>query len=352
MTSGGPEALELEAGLQEVRACLGRRDYAGAREVGHRLVASYPTSAAAHAALGDVAAADHAYREAVEWYELAQRLEPSDSVRLRLVQAREALDAEEASEQEDALGREPRITLPLALGAGFLALCLIVTLVTVSVVHHRQAPGPAGSPVRSRPADRAVAAGPATTARPTPSRGVARPVPAGPRSAGYATPGASARREAAGPTVNQVVTEEVTGPMSDADLYLTRALSGLTWPTGTALGSRVQAWLDPFTGYAQITFEVPSGTPTGDLYGQTLDMAYRVAVGAVRSERGVESITVRALATVTGEDEKKTVQVAFRGNTNRETLDYYVKRNIQPDRDTLWKNVFATTWWNPSVPVQ
>ena len=60
----------------------------GGQPVGHRLVASYPTSAAAHAALGDVAAADHAYREAVEWYELAQRLEPSDSVRLRLVHER------------------------------------------------------------------------------------------------------------------------------------------------------------------------------------------------------------------------------------------------------------------------
>ena len=137
--------------------------------------------------------------------------------------------------------------------------------------------------------------------------------------------------------------------MSNRDRLLSRGLEGITWPTGEALSWRVQAVVDDYTGYAMVTVALPPGLRTADLPGTVIDMAYKLAVATIQADKGIQSVTIRLLMDV-DVDGKRISLLAFRGNTTREHLDYYLKRGLQPDRDTIWSHVFATTWWNPSVP--
>jgi len=145
------------------------------------------------------------------------------------------------------------------------------------------------------------------------------------------------------------ITQSVDAPMSNRDRLLSRGLEGITWPTGEALSWRVQAVVDDYTGYAMVTVALPPGLRTADLPGTVIDMAYKLAVATVQADKGIQSVTIRLLMDV-DVDGKRISLLAFRGNTTREHLDYYLKRGLQPDRDTIWSHVFATTWWNPSVP--
>jgi len=138
--------------------------------------------------------------------------------------------------------------------------------------------------------------------------------------------------------------------MSDRDRQLTKALSGLTWPTGEAIGRNVQALVDPFTGYTVITLQIPPSLKKSGLYALALDKAYELAVATIRADAGIFYLTVRVLVEVETTDGKRATLTAYRGNTTRETLDYYVKRGLNPDRKTIWELVFATSWWDPSVP--
>lgn len=354
MSEQGGAPQSLEAGLVQVDELIGRRAWREARELAQTLVADYPTSPTAHAVLGDIAAAQHLYREAIEWYRLSLRLQPSSEVQTRLERAEQAVHYEREGGEEEAAptGRDQRTVIIIA-AAGFLVLALVVTLLAVSARHRKGTVAEPQAAGVTRPAARPGAPGatspaaPVTAARPA-YRPTTAPAPVG--AQGQAVPAAP------GPggnvSVNQMITQSVSGPMSDADYLLTRALSGVTWPSGAALGADVQAAVDPFTGYALVTAQIPTSMPKTDLYPLTIDTAYRLAVTVVRADASVGSLTVRVLVTLPDEKDRAATLVAFRGNTNRETLDYYLKRNVQPDRDTIWQHVFATTWWNPSVPAQ
>jgi hypothetical protein len=137
--------------------------------------------------------------------------------------------------------------------------------------------------------------------------------------------------------------------MSDTDVYLTRSLGSVTWPNNQPIGVDVQAALDPFTGYCFVTAQVPKGMAKTPLYPLALDTAYKLAVTALRTDQAVDSLTIRVLVTVTDDNGKQTTLVAFRGNINRQAAEYCLEHNLQRDRQTLWSQVFAVTWWNPSV---
>lgn len=348
----------LADGLTELAELIARRDWEAARSLGQRLVAAHPTSASAHAALGDIAAAQQEYHVAAQWYELSLRLEPNADVQARLEQVRqaEAMGPDSEAPEPGEVGRAPRVGLIVAAIAAFLVVALLVTFITVWVVRKPRDVGQAEPRAVSRPAYRPGAGGRGgpgalPSAPSAPPRTRPTPMVGQRQDMGKAAAPEQATKADRGPTVVQRVTQSVAGPMSDSDLYLTRSLGTLTWPTtGNPLGADVQASLDPFTGYCLITVQVPKGMPKTPLYPLVMDTAYAVAVNALRTDRAVDSMTIRFLVTLVNDSGKDTVLVAFRGNTNRETVEYYLKRNVQPDRETLWRNVFATTWWNPTVP--
>lgn len=350
---------DLEEALREIGLLVERRNFERAQRLGQELLLRFPNSAEVHEALGDVAEGRQLYREAIEWYELALRLGPDPVVLGKLEQAREALAMEQETPEEPAtpppLPRDNRAAMVVAVAGGFIVIAVLVALIASVLMREKPRPRPSGTVNIGRPAG--LPGEPTGPARPAPAPEIARPAtrpgfPPYPRPGPVVTtrPAQAPAPAHPGPRNLLRVTESVSGPMSDTDQLLSRALGAITWPNGDQLGTNVEAWVDPFTGYAMISLQVPTGMKRTDLFNMTIDMAYKLAVGAIHAEPGVNSVTVRVLVQIETENDRNTTVVAFRGNTNRETLDYYLKRNIQPDRDTLWKHVFATTWWNPSVP--
>lgn len=343
--------LHLSEGLAEIGLLIERRNLERAQGLAQQLLLQHPNNAGVHAALGDIAAARHQYREAIEWYELSLRLDQNQAVRERLARARDMLDEERflESEEERPLRDNRTLIIGGAIGA-FLLLALIVALITSAVGRrHRQptmATGPGARPIvrTSQPGQPQQGATPAGVA----TRPEARPGEAGPYGVGagsaVAPPGPGT------PAGGLKVTQSVDAPMADRDVLLTRSLAALTWTNGESLGWRAMALVDPFTGYALITVEVPPGMRGQDLFPPVIDMAYKLAVAAINQDRGIDSLTVRVITPIDNEKGRKVELVAFRGNTTREVLDYYLKRGLQPDQQTIWSHVFATTWWNPSVP--
>ena len=108
--------------------------------------------------------------------------------------------------------------------------------------------------------------------------------------------------------------------------------------------------LDPFTGYAFITIQMPSSLKQSVQFSTAMQMAYRVAVTAVKRDSSIQSLTVRVIIPVImGEKAEEATITAFRGNTNRRALDRYLREDDEPDSREIWHEVFATCWWNPSL---
>lgn len=339
----------LRAGLAEIDLLIDQRNLERAQALAQQLLLQHPNNAGVHAALGDIASARHQYREAIEWYELSLRLENSQIIRERVARARDMLDEERFREYEEEhpLRDNRRLIIGGAIG-GFLLLALIVALVTTSVSRrHRQPMGTTGG--AGRPIVRTNQPGAPEPGK-TPAGMAARPEARANEPSGMGLGSAVAPPGPETPGGGLRVTQSVDAPMADRDVLLTRALAALTWSNGEALGWRAMALMDPFTGYALITVEVPPGMRGQDLYPPVIDMAYKLAVAAVNTDRGIDSLTVRVITPIETDKGRKVELVAFRGNTTRETLDYYLKRGLTPDQQTIWSHVFATTWWNPAVP--
>lgn len=349
MSMTDPQTDQIVAnGLAEMTLLIEQGHFHAAQERAQELLLRQPNSAAIHAALGDIAAARHQHREAIEWYELALRLQHSHAISEKLAQQRELLDHERLyAGDPNETARAPRPLLIVALAGGAVLLVLVL-MVIVGLTRHRKVektrvPVPVGRPV----ARTGQGTEPFSGANPM-TRPAARADTPGSYGVGAGSSAVSPSPSA--PAGGLKITQSVDAPMADRDVLLTRALAGLSWPNGETLGWRVLALMDPFTGYAMITVEVPPGMRNGALYRPAVDMAWTLAVATIRADQGVESLTVRILTQVENDKGRKVELVAFRGNTTRESLDYYLKRGQQPDTDTIWKHVFATTWWNPSVP--
>jgi hypothetical protein len=339
----------LQNGLTEIGLLIERRNFERAQSVAQQLLLQFPNNAAVHAALGDVASARHLHREAMEWYELSLRLEQNQDVRERLSRQRDLLDEERLRDEEEIEGgRDNRPLLIAGVAAGLILLILAIGLISSAMRNRHRAPAETAA-APGRPITR--------TAQPTEGTGQQAPVTARPGirpgAPGPYGVGAGSAEAPAGPNApvgGLNVTQSVDAPLADRDVLLTRALGSLNWPNGDPLGWRVIALMDPFTGYALISVEVPPAMRSNNLYTPVISMAYRLAVTAVQSDRGIDSLTVRMLTQVEDERGRHLQLVAFRGNTTREALDYYLKRGIEPDAATIWSHVFATTWWNPVVP--
>lgn len=348
MEMNGP--ADLSEGLAEIELLISQRNLDRAQSLAQQLLLSHPNNAGVHAALGNIAAARQQHREAIEWYELSLRLEPNQQVRERLARERDLLDTERFREfEEEQPQRDKR---PLIIGGAigaFLLLALIVALIASAMGRRARVPTTEGQRA-GRPIVRTNQAGQPEQGT-TPGGLAARPEARAGQTGPYGVGAGSAVAPPAGtPPGDLRVTQSVDAPLADRDVLLTRALAALTWPNGESLGWRVMGLMDPFTGYALITVEVPPAMRGQNLFPPVISMAYKLATAAMNTDRGIDSLTIRVLTGIQNEKGRDVELVAFRGNTTRESMDYYLKRGIQPDQQTIWANVFATTWWNPAVP--
>ncbi len=356
-TTPPEEALEEE--LTEVELLCEQRNYSRAQTIAQRLLRAHPTSARVHEVMADVAAARGGHAEAVQWYELALQLGFDQRVMDKVSEQRRLLEQSqrEASETEDMSEEgEPQrhYKLIAAIAGGVILLAFVVFL--IFVIKGNQPSEIEAGPSRPRAvATRSTRDGQASR-QPAPSEAAAPPsratasAPAR-RSGGRHSP-ISAPQQPQRQNLPPVhLTREIGAPLTDQDRRLLKAIGSLTWPGGRNLSGDVNAMVDPFTGYAFITIELPASLKQSVQFATAINMSYRVAVAAMRQNTSIRSLTVRVIVPVTTGD-TETVLTVFRGNADRATLDRYLDTDAMPSTRDIWRKVFATTWWNPSVSAE
>lgn len=356
LAEGRSPEQALEEELAEIELLCEQRSYRRAQDIAQRLLRSYPTSARVHEAMGDVSAAAGHHREAVQWYELTLQLGFGQQVMDKLSEQRRLQAESEAAAAQPSTPAEPEESEPhyrlIAAIAGAVVLLVVVSLIIMAARGGKPAEPSPSPPAPRAVSTRATPQGPAAAA---PSATPAPSAPGQPARRSYGqpgptpgTPGAEAPRQELPPVH---ITRAIDAPLTDQDRALLAALSSLTWPNGQNLSGDVNAMVDPYTGYAFITLKLPPALKGSTQFTTGLSMAYGCAVAAIKADRSVRSLTVRMIAPVTTGD-TETMLAIFRGNTNRATLERYMQASANPNTKEIWQGVFATTWWNPSVPVE
>ncbi len=361
---GSAEASQLARQLEAVKSLIRGESFDAATTLARELIEDYPDNAEAYTALGDAYAGRRMWPEAVEWYHEAVA-RGDNSAQEKLAQAREQLSAQvqhpgqpSASELEQ---QRTRLRVMLASAGALIVIAGLIAALTLFPSSPPLPPSAGDESGAPTPGSLGTSAEYAPGRRAAPGAGLMPPPPRDDEVGGGLRPptlGSGPKRPAV-PTIvvnpgprspeADAASEAVPpGPRSDRDLVLERAIGSLSWPDGTAMRSAVAVAMDPYMGYVMITFEIPRRLDTRNIYGTVVRQSYSIAAAAVNTDPGVKFVTLRGLLDLDGSSEGRTV-VAYRGNTSRESLEYWVSRNRTPSQQQLWSKVFATTWWNPGV---
>ncbi|MFP3902602.1 MAG: tetratricopeptide repeat protein [Armatimonadota bacterium] len=338
----------LEEDLEEIDFLCRQRDYAAARQIARRLGENHPTNARVREAMGDICAAEGDHVDAVEWYERALELEPTEEIREKLLQARRRTGQGGTRPRTGARDEASRRHRTIALIAGGIVVVLVLALIVIvtgggeqeaastpTATHRTQPISPRGSTPPSRPGISSDYASPRTSSQQSQ------------RSPTRRAASESAQRNYKLPPV--ILTEEVNAPLTQQDRKLLAALASLNWPGGHNLSGHVNVMTDPFNGYSFITVSVPKAAGDGQMFTKVVGMAFRLAKTAAENDSSLRYFTIRIIIPIEIERQEQ-VMTIFRGNVSRNTLDRYTGRGRQPETREIWNTIFADCWWNPSVP--
>jgi len=360
------ETSQLQAQTDAVVDLLDRGSYERAIAEVRQLMDEYPDQAQPYALMGDIYAARNMWPEAVEWYhEAAERGDRSAANKLR--EARTQLQ-----QQLEQPGQPRRDTS--ATGAGQDHTKLWITLATAGAVvviaaviagltlftgptektsgsEQEPAPSGYGPPVAARSGRTGSRRTGGNAAELTPPSTPSARLPTG--SGTVPTPGRTSATTAgvASPwQQEETTTTVIKGPRTDRDLIIESALGSLTWLNGTAMRNKVAVAMDPFLGYAMITFEIPRDLKAHDLPGTVARQAYSIAAAAINTDPTLKVMTLRGVIDLSASKSRERMVVAYRGNTSRESVEYWLAGDRSPTAQQLWTQAFATTWWNPAIP--
>ncbi len=352
----------LDQDIHEVALLSEQGHFDRALRQAQRLLRENPSSARVHELLGDVASRRQDHAEAVQWYELSLRLRYDEAVMEKLQLERTAVAEATAApaEQAPTAPRRPRHYGLIGGIAGGAVLLGLLVLLFVTLGGRGPDGGSDGSDTYGAATTTAGTSGSGrerSGARATPTPAPDRPAAAqatGAAGGAAAAQGGSGPFRSGQPEAGELppvhLHRDIGAPLTDQDKSLLAALSSLHWPGGNRLSGDVNVMLDPFSGYAFITIEMPSSLKQAVQFSTALQMAYRVAVATVKHDSSIQSLTIRVIIPVVmGEKQEDAVITAFRGNTNRRTLDRYLREDTEPDSREIWYEVFATCWWNPSL---
>jgi len=360
------EGPDLQPQIQAVESLIDEGNYDAALARARGLFDDYPDRAEAYTLLGDIYAARRMWPEAVEWYhEGAERGDSSAADKLREARAQLTRQLEQpgqprrAASASQAEQQRTKLWITLASAGAVVVIAVVIGALTFSG-------GPPSGPEQpsvQRPTGPSSAApgtrSPRSTARSTTSAlqarsGSAATSPRLPTGSGTeptfrsTVPGGAISPRPQPQDESTTIIEK--GPRSEQDMILESTLGSLTWPDGTAMRNDVSVAVDPFLGYAMITFEIPRNLDSDDMADTTARQAYSVATTAINTDQSLTAITVRGVINTSSSQRRKRVAVAYRGNTTRESLTYWLGRDQSPTSQQLWTHVFATTWWNPAIP--
>ena len=357
---------ELAEQIEAVNRLIQGGNYEAATTVARELLSAYPDSARLYTTLGDIYAARRMWPEAVEWYHDAVQ-HGDNSAGDKLADARTQLAGQlptSRAPSASALERQrTKLWIMLASTGAVVVIAAVIAWLTLF-----------SSPPRiSRASDQAASQG-ATIERSAAGYAIGQSRALGPGAMPLSpptttevaprprSPAPDTEREQRGapivtsrptPPVPQPtsVTEAIErGPCTERDLVLAGAIGSLSWPNGTTMHNDVAVALDTYTGYAMITFQIPDSLQAGNLYSTVLRQSYSIAAAAINTDPSVNYVTLRGLFDLSSSTRKSRNVVACRGNTSRESLEYWLKLGTPPTEQQLWTEAFADTWWNPNIP--
>jgi len=360
------EAPDLQPQIQAVENLIDEGNYDAALSRARGLFDEYPDRAEPYTLLGDIYAAREMWPEAVEWYiEGVEHGDNSATDKLREARAQLTRQLEQPGRPgrtvsaRQAEQQKTKLWITLASAGAVVVIAVVIAALTFSggppsttEQHSVQQPAQLGSasPGTRSPRSDSLSTTSALQAR----SGSTATTPQLPTGSGTeptvrsAVPGdvLSPRAE----QEDEATVVVVKGPRSEQDVILESTIGSLTWPDGTAMRNDVSVAVDPFLGYAMITFEIPRNLDSNDIADATVRQSYSVAVAAINTDQSLTAITVRGVINTSSSQRRKQVAVAYRGNTTRESLTYWLRGNQSPTSQQLWTQVFATTWWNPAIP--
>jgi len=359
------EGPDLQPQIQAVDDLIDEGNYDAALSRARELFDDYPDRAEAYTLLGDIYAARRMWPEAVEWYhEGAERGDSSAADKLREARVQLTRQLEQPGQPHrtasasQAEQQRTRLWITLASAGAVVVIAVVIAALTFSG-------GPPSGPEQpsvQQPAGPSSAAPgtriPRSIARSTTPALQARSGSAttGPRSPTASSTKPTARSTVPGTPVSPPEPQDESttiiekGPRSEQDMILENTLGSLTWPDGTTMRNDVSVAVDPFLGYAMITFEIPRNLTSDNIADTTARQAYSVAVAAINTDPSLMTMTLRGLINTSSSQRRRRAVVAYRGNTSRESLEYWLRHNQSPTSQQLWTQVFATTWWNPAIP--
>jgi len=147
-----------------------------------------------------------------------------------------------------------------------------------------------------------------------------------------------------------IISQVMPMPATDEDYIIAQAVGALTWPHGASMSGNVSVMMDPYQGYAMITFRIPDDLPGNNLADVVVEQVYKVMNAAFAADAGLTMCTVRAIATITTADRRGRTLQAFRANATREALLEWARVIPNPTPKQLREQMFGSAWWNPAVP--
>lgn len=351
----------LETAHAEVRALLEQRDLTAAGDRCARLLQDYPDDPTGHVLMGDIAAGRQRWAEAVDWYRRAEALGGGEEATRRRQAATAMLPrtpaAPEADEPLPELHRQRARVLAIFGASGVVViLAVILALMAFRTGGPESAGRPAGSGGTA-----AAPGGGLRTPTPAPSTGapggvatlppvVAPPVTSAPSPPASAGPGTAAPAVPPSARPPVIITRRMDVPATDEDFLIAKAIGSLTWPDGTSMSGDVSVMMDPYQAYCIVTFRIPDTLRGGNLQETVVAQAYKVIVAVLQADAAASYVTVRAIASITTAERRRTALQAFRANMSRESLEAWRKVLPNPTPQQLRDQVLAQVWWNPAIP--
>ncbi len=362
------DRTQLRDQINEIEDLIGDGNYDRALTLGRELLDAHPDRGEPYTVIGDIYAARDMWPEAVEWYiEGVERDDSSAPDKLRDARSQLILQLEQPGQPRRTRSasqterERTKLWITLASAGAVVVIAVVIASLTFSSKPPPSAIGQTAAQGTTASATlRQGARSDSNYQRSTAS--VARNQLRGQPEAGSQIPDSGTRPDQSSvsaikpqptptkPEESATTTIIVQGPRTERDVILESALGSLTWPGGTAMRDDVAVALDPFLGYAMITFEIPHNPGGSDLAEIVARQAYSVAAAAINTDASIKTLTLRGIIDLSSSRRRRRAVVAYRGNTSRESLEYWLKHDRSPSNQQLWNQVFAATWWNQAIP--
>jgi len=358
------DSAELRDQIAEIEDLIEAGSYDRALALSRELTDAHPHRGEPYTVVGDIYAARDMWPEAVEWYhEGIERGDSSAPDKLREARSQLSQQLEQPGQPRrtasasEAEQQRTKLWITLASAGAVVVIAAVIASLTLFTkppsppTEMAMAQGTTGLPgPRQGVSSQRSTASIAQSQRRAQAEGKPQGLDSGSTSQRPTTPTSGLSSTTTKLEEDSTTITVVQGPRTERDMILESALGSLTWPDGSAMRNDVAVALDPVLGYAMITFEIPRNPGGSNLAETVAKQAYSVAAAAINTDPNVKALTLRGIIDLSSSRSRRRAVVAYRGNTSRASLEYWLKHNRSPNQQQLWNNVFATTWWNPAIP--